>query len=196
MRPPKIPLLALIALSLVSFKSLGQCAKVPGTIQLSDTVGVKATEITIYDYTSFIVANEYDTTLFPTTDFLQTAPYKVLFADLRNKTHNRFLKAKGKGSYTFYFENVKGSKAEKKNLKKWLHLPISGISRSQAELYCKWLENYYNQFPNRRNGPCYYEIRLPTESELTTALQTKGVLTNPNISEQTNYRFIAFIHKR
>ncbi|RYZ24745.1 MAG: hypothetical protein EOO10_20025 [Chitinophagaceae bacterium] len=196
MRHQKLLLFSLIVLSLISIKSIGQCAKVPGTIQLSDTVSVKATEITVYDYTSFIVANRYDTTLFPTADFLQSAPYKELFADLRNKTHDRFLKAKGKGSYTFYFENVKGSKAEKKNLKQWLELPIGGISLMQAELYFKWLENYYNQFVNRLNRPCYYEIRLPSESELASALQVKGVLTDTSISGQTSYRFVAFIHKR
>jgi formylglycine-generating enzyme required for sulfatase activity len=196
MRHQKLLLFALIISGLLSIKSFGQCAKVPGTIQISDSFAVKATEITVYDYTSFIVAKGYDTTLFPAANFLENAPYKELFTDLRNKTHDRFLKAKGKGSYTFYYENVKGNKAEKQKLKRWLELPMGGISSTQAELYCKWLESYYNQYVDRLNRPCFYELRLPSEPELATALLTKGVLTSTAISGQTTYRFIAFIHKR
>lgn len=195
MRLPKLPFILIIS-SLHSIRVVAQCPQVPGVIRISDTFGVKATEITVYDYTSFIVSSGYDTTLFPAADFLESVPYKELFTDLRNKTHERFLKAKGKGSYTFYFKHVKGSKAEKYKLKEWLDLPMGGISRSQAEMYCKWLENYYNQVINAHDRPCFYEIRLPSESELMSALQTKGVLTAKGTNGQDSYRFVAFIHKR
>lgn len=78
--------------------------------------------------------------------------------------------------------------------KEWLNLPMGGISISQAEMYCKWLENYYNQIANAHDRPCFYEIRLPSESELMSALQTKGVLTAKGINRQSGYRFAAFIH--
>jgi formylglycine-generating enzyme required for sulfatase activity len=194
MRLPKL-LFVLIISGLLSIRAIAQCPQVPGIIRISDTFGVKATEITVYDYTSFIVSNRYDTTLFPAADFLERAPYKELFTDLRNKTHENFLKAKGKDSYAFYFKDVKGSKAEKNKLKEWLDLPMGGISRSQAEMYCKWLENYYNQFVNAHHSHCFYEIRLPSESELMSALQTKGVFTAKSTNGQTSYRFVTFIHK-
>lgn len=177
-------------------KVKGQCPKVRGTIQLSDTIGIKATEITVYDYTSFIAANGYDTTLFPKSSFLDTALYRDLFTDLRNKTHERFLKKKGKESYTFFFENIKGSKEEKRKLKKWLRLPIEGISFAQANLYCKWIENYYNQFSSRLNRSCYYEIRLTSKEELNVAQQIKGVTNRTIAYDKTFYRFIAIIQTR
>src|SRR4051812_3611960 len=101
----------------VSKEASGQCARVPGTIHLTDTSSIKATEITVYDYTSFIAAANYDTSLFPIRTVLDTLPYQELFTDLRNKQHNRFLKAKGKGQHIFYVENVQGKREEKSKLK-------------------------------------------------------------------------------
>jgi fucose permease len=103
MRRRNYLLLSFVVFFFVGKEVSGQCASVPGTIQLTDTFSVKATEITVYDYTSFIVASNYDTTLFPETAVLQTLPYRELFDDLRNKQHGSFLKARGKGQHTFYF---------------------------------------------------------------------------------------------
>jgi formylglycine-generating enzyme required for sulfatase activity len=189
-------LISICAVVMVGTKAKAQCPKVTGTVQISDSFSVNATEITVCDYTSFIVASNYDTTLFPKAAVLQTLVYRELFADLRNKQHDRFLQAKGKGAYTFYFEKVKGTREEKKKLKEWLQLPISGISRNQAEEYCKWLQHHYNLLADGHKRSCYYEIRLPTAEELNIALQQKGVLTNKIAGSESTFRFVAFIHKR
>jgi hypothetical protein len=173
-----------------------QCFNIPGTIQLSDTVGIKATEITVADYASFIVANGYDSSYFPLPGFIEEAPYKELFADLQNKKHARFLKAKGSGPYTLYVKSIKGSKAEKEKINKWLDMPVGGISRSQAEYYCNWLEKYYNAFPEKRSAACFYEIRIASDVELETAIKMKGMNIDPGINGQSTFRFIAIIHKR
>ncbi len=40
--------------------------------------------------------------------------------------------------------------------------PLVGVSYEQANDYCKWLENIYNE---RLNGSAVVEVRLPTEAE-------------------------------
>ena len=169
---------------------------IPGTIKISDTFSVGATEISVYEYCSFIVANGFDSTLFPSANFIDKAPYKELFTDLYNKTYNRFLKSKGRGTYTFYFKHPTGNKLKKRLLKNWLDMPIGGISQVQAIRYCTWLENYYNQFLKRLNSIYFYEIRLATETELNLALHAKRVRITPGFNDQTSFRFVAIIHKR
>lgn len=174
----------------------GQCPKVIGTIQISDTFSIKATEISVYDYTSFIVANNYDITLFPDSTFIESQPYRELFTDLRNRRHNRFLKGKGKDPYTYYFVKVKGSSKEKKQQREWFKLPMSGISRDLADKYCIWLGKFYGFYANRYKHSCDYEIRLPTEDELKLAFQIKGIVQNSKTDKQSSFRFVAIIHSR
>jgi hypothetical protein len=91
---------------------------------------------------------------------------------------------------------VQGSREEKKKLKAWLELPITGITPDEAKLYCKWLENYYNNYLVEWKRPCYYEIRLATEQELALALQDKKVLTSAHTTGSSTFRFAALTHKK
>jgi Formylglycine-generating sulfatase enzyme. len=169
---------------------------IPGTIQISDTFSVSATAITVYDYTSFIVDKGFDPTLFPSANFIETAPYKELFTELHNHSYHQFLKSKGRGSYTFYVNHPTGNKANKRKLKKWLELPIGGITKEQATLYCNWVANYYNQFLQRHDHIYYYEIHLITQAELNLALHSKSASKIIGYNNQLNYRFVSILHKR
>jgi formylglycine-generating enzyme required for sulfatase activity len=185
-----------LVLSMFYGNLFGQCPLVFGTLSVSDTFSIKATEITVFDYASFIVTNNYDSSLFPNSSVLDTASYKILFDELKNRRHKSFLKIRGKGSFAFCKKHVRGNSSTKKQVKVWLKLPILGVSTYQIEKYCKWLEDYYNQFGKIHKRTCTYEIKIPSEAELQRGLQNKWVKTNKEIDKKFTYRFIVYLHKK
>ena len=140
--------------------------------------------------------NNYDSTLFPTSEYLLKSPYNELFQDLRaNKGGNRFFKINYIDTAFGISKGVILKQKERRTFLKWGNMPIGGISQLQAESYCKWLQNNYNMLLVKYNKPCSIEIRLPNSNELNRAMLAKGVLPQSGVSWQT-YRFVAILHEQ
>lgn len=165
----------------------------PGTIQLNDSFSIKASEILVFDYTSFIVANDYDKSLFPDSTILASMPYQSLFTDLRNHQHERFLKPVGKPPYFYFKIKRNGIAADNKELKTWLSLPMAGLSQQQAERYSQWVEDFYHNFLLFHKQAYYYKLRLATEEELKTGLLKKGVHQRADSDKYKVWRFVAIL---
>jgi hypothetical protein len=185
-----------LILSIFYGNLFGQCPLVFGTLSVSDTFFIKATEITVFDYTSFIAASDFDTSLFPNSSFLDTASYRTLFSELKNRSHKSFLKVRVPGPFPVYKKHVKGNSSTKRQVKEWLKLPIIGVSTYQIEKYCKWQEDYNNYFGKIHKRTCTYEIKIPSEEELKRGLQNKWVKSNKEIDKKLTYRFIVYLHKK
>lgn len=165
----------------------------PGAVQLNDSFSIKASEILVFDYTSFIVANNYDESLFPDSSILASMPYQPLFTQLHNHQYDRFLKPLGKPPYFYFKMKCRGSTSEKKEMKKWLALPMAGLSQQQAERYSQWVEDFYHQFYLFHRRTYYFKLRLATEDEVKSGLLNKRVHQHPESGKYKVWRFVAVL---
>ena len=150
---------------------------VPGTRNIGKNLNMKTTEVTINDWIVFIIDNEFDSTLFPNIDLL-SKPSQLLFLDLKKRQDFDYLTI-SKPKTDFVLGRIKLASSTRKLYEEsheeakglTLHLPITGISFTQAKKYCNWLEYRIN-----RNGRIKVKVDLPSEKIYNEVITNKDSL--------------------
>jgi formylglycine-generating enzyme required for sulfatase activity len=153
-KPSMQKVLLLVFLCWTFTNSFGQKnpTKIYGTVPINNFSSMDATEVTINEWISFIINNNFNTALFPDSLSISNST-RVLFNDLK------------KGKDFEYIEIIDNSKFLRENYgsrgfrvtKKFKNLvdadtnyfsiynPIVGISFAQAQKFCKWREAVVNK---------------------------------------------------
>jgi formylglycine-generating enzyme required for sulfatase activity len=125
--------------------------RIAGSVVIGNNISMKATEVTIQEWMSFIVNNNFDISLFPDSNKLSPVT-KILFNDLRKTNDFEYLKIvnyKGwkkenhgsKGVYASKnFEHLTRNEVEFVSINK----PITGVTFNQVQQFCTWKENTIN----------------------------------------------------
>lgn len=137
----------------LSFYSLAQKnpTKLFHTVNISSDTSLRITEVTIEEWICFIINNKFDSSLFPSENHLAKWP-KRLFDDLKNGNDAKFIKIVknqglqklDKGLYGIIISKSLNKMVKDDSSYFSKHNPITGISFSQAILFCKWKEDLIN----------------------------------------------------
>lgn len=179
MKPSVLLLLLTLCLNHHAF-SQKKSMMLEGTAKIGDSLAMKVTEVDIEEWMIFILNNHYDSTLFPNIAMLSKQA-QLLFLDLKKERDFDYLKMeKVRHPDLRVIENVKQTSAFTKLCKEdsiefsILAAPITGITYSQANRYCTWLEAMVTKYRK-----IDVTISLPTISVYSSV--------NPNLDSLTRH---------
>jgi hypothetical protein len=125
---------------------------------------MKAAEVNIKEWIIFILANHYDSTLFPNLNLLSEQA-QLLFLDLKKEKDFDYLKISKKldqdlGKIETVEETSRFTNLCKKDSIEFsiISTPITGITYAQANQYCAWLETLVT-----KHRQIDISISLPTD---------------------------------
>ncbi len=134
-----------------------------GTAKIDDKSSVDVTEVTIQEYTYFLINNNFDSTLIPN---LQKLPVhaRAYFKDLQNGTQSLFVSivrnhssiASSYGEKGFILTNAYKEFEKNESTGFSIFNPVVAVSFEQAEKFCEWRQNNEN-----RNRTIKIRITLP-----------------------------------
>ncbi|MDR3695368.1 SUMF1/EgtB/PvdO family nonheme iron enzyme [Mucilaginibacter sp.] len=120
--------------------------KIYGTVYIDNTTLMAETEVTIREWMGFIVNNNFDVSLFPDTACL-TKSVRILFSDLHKRKDLDYLKVFNNQNDRRIFgaQAVRPANQFDKLVKQdssylSIDVPITGITYTQAQKFCKWKE--------------------------------------------------------
>lgn len=149
---PKPLLLFVFALLCINLCAVAQKKRRPiSTAEITPGTYMPIEEVTIKDWINFIVDNDFDTTLFPADEGLSNSA-KLVFNDLKKGRDFKYIKlvnnniaalATGKTVVkpTKKFDDLVNSDTNFFSL----IVPITGISFTQAQRFCKWKEYIFRK---------------------------------------------------
>lgn len=134
-----------------------------GAMPVFETAAIDATEVTIAEYTYFIINNQFDSTLFPNL-FKLSPSARLYFQDLQKSEGSSFVKivknhavhAKSYGVNGFALTKAYYKFVEGDSTGFTIYNPVVAVSFEQAERFCEWRQNNEN-----RNRTVKLRITLP-----------------------------------
>jgi hypothetical protein len=165
-----------------------KCILIGGTTSINKTTGIRATELTVREYLDFFTSSNYDSTLLPEQEILETLPYRFLFEEVKNKK-SKYLVYYWMGDIHtgVYLKKLK-NKEEEKYLSTLLSLPITGIKHENAVAYCAWLTKVTNERTLKGRG-CKVLIELPSKQDYQNLIPNLDSVCLSNCLKETNYNF-------
>ena len=139
--------------------------RIPGTVLISNTVSMRQTEVTVDDWIEFVVANNFNPSLYPEDNAITDCWTRALFNDLRRQSNfqhfddqRRALVKKGNGRSLFLKRDALFDSLRKIEIPP-INSPITGITYEQALKFCKWTEDNINK---SRSEDKMVKIELPS----------------------------------
>lgn len=122
-----------------------------GTVPVFETTAMDATEVTIAEYTYFIVNSQFDSALFPNLSKLSPSA-RLYFQDLQKGQGSSFIKivknhtaqAKSYGVDGFAVTEVYNKFVDADSTGFTIYNPVVAVSFEQAERFCEWRQNNEN----------------------------------------------------
>jgi hypothetical protein len=138
--------------------------QIPGCVPIGNNVSMYFGEVTLDDYGEFIIANQFDRSLYPADSALGDQSYKDIFKQLDGVKDMQGLARKFLGNRTdtgFYYP---------------ARYPIVGISFEQAIRFCEWKEAEINS--DRPEGR-KVRVSLPSIQQYRTLIENIDSVAAP-----------------
>lgn len=163
-----------------------------GTVPVYETTAMDATEVTIEEYTYFIINHQFNPALFP--DFAKLSPSaRLYFQELKKGTSNLFVKvvknhalqAKSYGENGFTVTKAYNEFVNADSTGFTIYNPVVAVSFEQAMQFCAWRQENEN-----KNRTVKLRISLPSPEIYQTLINnTDSIVTGKNECKQFQFNF-------
>ncbi len=163
-----------------------------GTVPVYETTAMDATEVTIEEYTYFIINHQFDPALFP--DFPKLSPSaRFYFQELQKgknnllikivKNHPALAKSYGENGFTVTQAYNEFVKADSTGFT--IYNPVVAVSFEQAMQFCMWRQETEN-----KNRTVKIRITLPSPEIYQTFISnTDSIVADNNQCKQFQFNF-------
>lgn len=163
-----------------------------GTVPVYETTAMDATEVTIEEYTYFIINHQFNPTLFP--DFKKLSPSaRFYFQELQKGKSNLFVKvvknhpalAKSYGENGFTVTKAYNEFVKADSTGFTIYNPVVAVSFEQAMQFCTWRQETEN-----KNRAVKLRITLPSPEIYQTFINnTDSIFADNNQCKQFQFNF-------